>query len=286
MRPFYQLPLGDIDEWLNLIECRFGPEEDFEFRESAATAVSARNNRPEFKLSAIPQPILDSLEFCELQFVVTFSDEGRKLQRVVYSTSLSEIQMGSEVQCQIPPGQDWTSPQGAILSLLVCSKVKRAREPGIPFRKSSTVGVRHIGINRTAPGDDFPVRFLSDDDFKTLHYHPRTMAIVQITPDDLECERVEDSCIGVLVHKELKGVLSLGSVSKKGRLAEQIVMESVTNQIAFAVLDQDYSPDSLGHRVRTRLVKRISGNALNSSPATLRAATQGSYGLVDSIRKL
>ncbi|MCZ7579228.1 MAG: hypothetical protein M5U21_00175 [Fimbriimonadaceae bacterium] len=221
-----------------------------------------------------------------MRLVVAMSDEGRKMQKVLKSEHLTEFNREMEFECRVPAGIDWTSPQGAILSLLLCSGEKSTRELGIPFRKNSTVAARHIGINRNPPGEDFPVSFLTEQQFKDRHYHPRSLALVEITPDDLQSEKVEETNIRVLVHEDLKGVLALGPTSKKGRLAQRIVMESVMNQIAEAAVQGDYEEGTLGHRLRTKLPKRISGVQLANTNTSLRGATQGSFHLVDLLRKL
>lgn len=207
------------------------------------------------------------------------------MQKVVKAADLTEFNHEVEFECRVPAGIDWTSPQGAILSLLLCGQVRNKIEPGIPFRKSSTVAARHIGINRNAPGDDFPISFLSDQQFRERHYHPRSLALVEITGDDLECEQIEETSIRVFVHEDVKGVLALGATSKKGRLAQQVVMETVTNQIAEAAYEGEFSEGTLGHRVRSKLSKRLSGAPLTCSQVALRGATQGAFQLVDSLRK-
>lgn len=286
VRPYFQLPLHEMDGWLNAIECRFGDEDDFAIRESVTVSPSARTSPPCFRISPLPTTLAKALETCDLRLVVAISDEGRKMQKVVRAADLTEFNREMEFECRVPAGIDWTSPQGAILSLLLCSGEKSTRELGIPFRKSSTVAARHIGINRNLPGEDFPVSFLTEQQFKDRHYHPRSLALVEITPDDLQSETVEETNIRVLVHEDLKGVLALGPTSKKGRLAQQIVMESVMNQIAELAVQGDYEEGTLGHRLKTKLPKRVSGIQLANNNTVLRGATQGSFHLVENLRKL
>lgn len=284
-RPFFALPLDEMDGWLHAIECRFGDDDDFAIRESVTIGPSARTSPPWFKASPLPSTLLTALETCDFRLVVAISDEGRKMQKVVRATDLTELSQGMEFECRVPAGIDWTSPQGATLSLLLSSRETNKREPGLPFRKSSTVAARHIGINRNPPGDDFPVSFLTEQQFRDRQYHHRSLALVEITPDDLESEKLEETNIRVLVHEDLKGILALGSTSKKGRLAQQIVMESVTNQIAQAAAEGDFAEGTLGHRIRTKLPRRLSGVQVTNSSAALRGATQGSFDLVNSLRK-
>lgn len=286
IKPFFGLPQGDMDQWLNEIECRFGDDDEYAIRESATIGLSARASFPSFRTPPLPSGVLQALDVCKLELLVLMSDEGRKMQKVLEATSLNEFRQGGEFECRVPAGIDWTSPQGAILSLLICSLEMRTREPGLPFRKHSAVAGRHVGINRNAPGEDFPICFLSEEQFRDRHYHPHSLALVEITPDDLTAETMEETNIRVLVHEKLKGVLALGPTSKKGRLAQRIVMESVINQIADAASEGDFPEKSLGHRLRTKLSRRLSGASLTSSKVTITGATQGSFQLVEGLHKL
>jgi hypothetical protein len=285
-RPFFRLPLDDIDEWLNGIELRFGEDDDYAIRESVTISISARTCLPQFRIPAPPAALMESEATFGLRLTIAMSDEGRKMQKVILLTALSELQHASEIECVVPAGIDWTSPQGAILSLLVCSAERGPRSVGVPFRKSSTVAARHIGINRSAPGDDFPIHYLSDRQFKERGYHPRALAVVVITADDLDCDVQENPNIQVLVHEDLKGALALGGTSKKGRLATQIVMEAVINQIAVVAAEREYPDGSLGNRTRDRLAKRLATCSLSIDLQALRATTQGSFKLVDHLKKL
>lgn len=283
-RPFFRMPLESVDAWLNAIEVRIGDDDEFSLRESVTISVSARTCPPHFRIPAVPAKVLDSDSSCDMQLTITLSDEGRKMQKVLLSARLAEIGEGAEIECTIPPGIDWTSPQGAILSLLLCTANRAPKAIGIPFRKSSTVGARHIGVNRAAPGDDFPIHYLSDKQFKERGYHPKALAVVVISSDDLNCETIEEANIMVLVHEEVKGALAFGCTSKRGRLATQAVMETVTNQIAFVAFEGEYPDGTLGSRTRGKLKKKL-GMSCFDNAQTLRAATQGAFQLVELLKK-
>lgn len=284
-RPYYRLPLNDIERWLNTIECRLGPDAAFANPESVTIVVSCRKAPPTFRFGPLPGPMMETLDKLALSFLVVMSDEGRRRQVVIAKTNLRDCRRGADVECQIESGVDWTSPQGAYLSMLVCSSESAPREPGLPFRKFTTLAARHITVNRCAHGSEFSFSFLSPDEFKGKGYHPYTFAIVEITADDLECESIEETNIRVLLHEDLKGLLALGASNKNCLLAQQVVWESLVHQIASVALEGEYPEGSLGQSVQMKLMRRLSGLARDARPAALRAATQGHYKLVESFRK-
>lgn len=280
--PFYQLDLDALHQWLDEVEIRFGEDVEFARRATIAIAVGAREAPPELKipaaerlkhmLGAVGDPCL----------VVTFSDEGHKMQKVLTTIPWAAIESGITCTCHLQAGLDWTSPQGAILSILLCTAHEGTRQPGMPFRKKSVLSSRHIGINRTVPGEDFPPTFLSAQQFKELGYHPRSMAVIEMTKDDLECEQLEETAIRLYIHEDLRATLAKAGTNSKAKLAQDIIAESVINQIALVASDCVFQDGSLGKRVTDKLKKRLGET---TKPAAIYGACQGAFGLVDALKK-
>lgn len=284
--PFFRLPTQEFDDWLNDIESRFGEDDEFQNRDSVNIAVSSRIVGVQLHIRGLVAEVIESTINRDFSLRIALSDEGRKIQKVLLTKRLVDLDADEVLECDVPPGMDWTSPQGAILSLLICSDKRYSREAGLPFRVHSTIAARHIGINRSVTGDDFPINFLNEKQFLERKLHPRTMTIVELTEDDLECEKIEETNIRILIHEDLKSVVAMGTTNKKGRLAQQLIMESVTFQIAEVALENEYNEQSLGHRVRTKLERRLAVAKAGSSRQAIRSSAQGAFKLVDHLRKI
>jgi hypothetical protein len=249
-----------LQDFLNGFSVRFSVDEEFSFARSMKVDFPVHEARVRFRTPDASTLNVAPLAKEDVFLVAVFRDDSRRISKVVYEVSLQHVQREAEIPIN-GCGVDWSGPRGGQLSFYLAIKAMRDRLVGLPWFAGQFVACKHISINRSGPGADFPVEFRSGKEFEALGYPSETAIIVSGSPEDLHVADIEDVNIRILVNERLRAAIRSTRRSPRGRLVRSSINAAGVAQLAQLLKQAEEGDElpnpSVGRTLKANLLKAL-----------------------------
>lgn len=291
VRPFFELP-QDVDEHFALTGVRFSEEEDYQSEPSLKVDIAPYEARLMVKLA---EELLDVLarwnDRDDWRLTVVLADETKRRSAALASLGIGDLPASGEVA--IPTSNlniSWMGRKGGTLSLFLSLGRDRAGKIGLPHRLGHVAAMKHFGINKSGPGAEFPVNFLSANDFKERGFPGHSTVLVLGDPGGMNDEKADEMGIFIAINDRLRAAFAHARRSRRANvLQDDIRSQAVAQLLLLAKGLEGLEPDSVGYK----FVKQVL-TSVGKAPEDLRsmdevqvfAAAQVFCGLTESGAKV
>lgn len=288
-RPFFRIP-QEVQDAFDSCAIRFAETEDFDRGPSILCTLPPS----EARLEVEPGPRLEeALADCEWRdqwdFSVVLTDESRRRSRPLAHTSVARLSSSFVVPTSNLP-LSWNGRHGGTLSLFLVQTADIPRQVGLPHREAQAVALKHFGINKAGPGVEFPVRFASPEELRSLGYGAEATVVVTAAPEDLHEDDLYDARVEILVNERLRAAFASARRSRRQNVVQDNIRSQALAELLFlAKAAGKLEAGSIGYKLVTRVLRKQStdGITLESVPdVELFARAQCFAGLTDSCARL